>query len=59
MEEIRATIIAMLSTPASRIVSVISAPGAQVARVLCAYSVTQPEEEAKSEEKPNEEQKLE
>ena len=40
----------MLSTPASRIVSVVSAPGAQVARVLGAYSVTKPEEEAKTEE---------
>ena len=58
LEEIRAIIIAMLSTPASRIVSVISAPGAQVARVLGAYSVTKLVKEAKTEEKPNEEEKL-
>jgi len=39
LDEIRANLVAMMSTPASRIVSVVSAPGAQIARVLNAYAV--------------------
>ena len=39
LDEIRVNLVAMMSTPASRIASVVSAPGAQVARVFNAYAV--------------------
>ena len=39
LDEIHANLVAMISTPASRIASVVSAPGARVARVLNAYAV--------------------
>ncbi len=38
LDELRANIVAMLSTPATRIARVLNAPGAQVARVIAAYS---------------------
>lgn len=38
LDELRAMIVGMLSTPATRIARVLSAPGGQVARVVAAYS---------------------
>jgi len=38
LDELRAKIVGMLSTPATRIVRVLNAPGGQVARVIAAYS---------------------
>lgn len=38
MDELRATIIAMLNTPATRIAGVVQAPAGQLARVIGAYS---------------------
>ena len=39
LDELRASIIAMVNTPATRIAQVLQAPGSQVARVLNAYSI--------------------
>ena len=53
----------MIATPASKILTVVSAPGSQLARVINAYSLDkskkQPDEESKAEEKPAEESKAE
>ena len=38
LDELRAKIIGMLQTPASRIAAVLQAPGGQIARVLSAYA---------------------
>ena len=38
LDELRAKIVGMLSTPATRIARVLNAPGGQVARVIAAYS---------------------
>ena len=38
LDELRAKIVGMISTPATRIAQVLSAPGGQVARVISAYS---------------------
>lgn len=38
LDEIRATILGMISTPARRIATVLAAPGTQLARVLSAYA---------------------
>lgn len=38
LDELRAQLIGMLQTPASRIVGVLSAPGGQLARVFAAYA---------------------
>ena len=38
LDELRARIVGMLSTPATRIARVLNAPGGQVARVIAAYS---------------------
>ncbi|MCZ6886310.1 MAG: 50S ribosomal protein L10 [Alphaproteobacteria bacterium] len=38
LDELRAKIVGMVSTPATRIARVLSAPGGQVARVIAAYS---------------------
>ena len=38
LDELRAKIVGMISTPATRIAQVLSAPGSQVARVISAYS---------------------
>lgn len=38
LDELRARIIGMIKTPATRIASIVQAPGGQVARVLSAYS---------------------
>lgn len=38
LEELRAKLLGLLQTPASRIVGVLQAPGAQIARVLAAYA---------------------
>ncbi|MCZ6637182.1 MAG: 50S ribosomal protein L10 [Alphaproteobacteria bacterium] len=38
LDELRAMIVGMVSTPATRIARVLSAPGGQVARVIAAYS---------------------
>ncbi len=38
LDELRARLVGMLSTPATRIARVLSAPGGQVARVIAAYS---------------------
>lgn len=38
LDELRAKILAILNTPATRIAGVVQAPGAQIARVLSAYS---------------------
>jgi large subunit ribosomal protein L10 len=38
LDELRAKLLGMLQTPASRIVGVLQAPGAQLARVLAAYA---------------------
>jgi large subunit ribosomal protein L10 len=42
LDELRAKIIGMLQTPASRIAAVLQAPGAQIARVLGAYAKAGP-----------------
>ena len=39
LDELRATIIAQVNTPATRIAQVLQAPAGQVARVLNAYSI--------------------
>jgi large subunit ribosomal protein L10 len=38
LDELRAKLVGMISTPATRIARVLSAPGGQVARVISAYS---------------------
>jgi large subunit ribosomal protein L10 len=38
LDELRARLVGMISTPATRIARVLSAPGGQVARVISAYS---------------------
>jgi len=38
LDELRAKLVGMISTPATRIAQVLSAPGGQVARVISAYS---------------------
>lgn len=38
LDELRAKLISMINTPATRIAGVLAAPGAQIARVLSAYS---------------------
>ena len=63
LEEIRAKLVAMIATPATKILMVVSAPGSQLARVINAYSLDkskkQPNQESKAEEKPAEELKVE
>ena len=38
LDQLRANLVGMLQTPATRIAGVLAAPGAQIARVLAAYS---------------------
>lgn len=38
LDELRAQLVGMISTPATRIAGVLAAPGAQIARVLSAYA---------------------
>jgi len=38
LDQLRASLVGMLQTPATRIAGVLAAPGAQIARVLAAYS---------------------
>lgn len=38
LDELRATLVGMLQTPAQRLVTLLQAPGSQVARVVSAYS---------------------
>jgi large subunit ribosomal protein L10 len=38
LDELRARLIALINTPASRMVGVLQAPGAQIARVLSAHA---------------------
>ena len=43
LDELRAKIVGMISTPATRIAGVMQAPAGQVARVISAYSQSQDE----------------
>jgi large subunit ribosomal protein L10 len=46
LDELRARLVGMISTPATRIAGVLAAPGAQIARVISAHAKAQEESKA-------------